>query len=211
MVFFVLVPGLIYLLSYIPFVGRESGLWDKMIANQKYMFSYHANLDATHAYSSHWYEWPTMVRPIFYYSGIISDTTREGISAFGNPLVWWIGIPAFAYMVYLVFKKKDRIAMFICIGYLAQYLPWMLVDRCTFIYHYFPSVPFVVLMIMYAALTLKDLLPEKRYYMALGIYALVAVALFALFYPVLSGQTVSIKYVDIFLRWMKSWVLIYGN
>lgn len=209
-VFFVLVPGVIYLLSYIPFVGGETELWDKMIANQKYMFGYHANLQSTHAYSSHWYEWPTMIRPIFYYSGIISDTTREGISAFGNPLVWWIGIPAFVYMIYLVFKKKDRIALFICIAYLAQYLPWMLVDRLTFIYHYFPSVPFVVLMIMYAASTFKDVLPEKKFYMALGGYALVAIALFALFYPVLSGHTVSIRYVDVFLRWMKSWVLIYG-
>lgn len=209
-VFFVLVPGVIYLLSYIPFVGGETALWDKMIANQKYMFGYHANLQSPHAYSSHWYEWPTMIRPIFYYSGIISDTTREGISAFGNPLVWWIGIPAFVYMIYLVFKKKDRIALFICIAYLAQYLPWMLVDRCTFIYHYFPSVPFVVLMIMYAAATFKDDLPAKKFYMALGVYALVAVALFAMFYPVLSGHTVSIRYVDVFLRWMKSWVLIYG-
>lgn len=210
-VFFVLIPGAIYLLSYIPFVGGETGLWAKMFANQKYMLSYHANLNATHAYSSHWYEWPTMIRPIFYYSGIISDTAREGISAFGNPLVWWVGIPAFVYMLYLVFRKKDRIALFLCIAYLAQYLPWTLVDRCTFIYHYFPSVPFVVLMIMYAAVTLKEMLPEKKYYMAMGLYAAAVVALFVLFYPVLSGHTVSIKYVDTFLRWMKSWVLIYGN
>lgn len=47
--------------------------------------------------------------------------------------------------------------------------------------------------------------------MALGLYAAAAIALFALFYPVLSGHTVSIKYVDTFLRWMKSWVLIFGN
>ena len=42
-------------------------------------------------------------------------------------------------------------------------------------------------MIMYAAVTLKEMLPEKKYYMALGLYAAAAVALFALFYPVLSG------------------------
>lgn len=210
-VFFVLIPGGIYLLSYIPFVSGETGLWAKMIANQKYMYNYHANLQATHAYSSHWYEWPTIIRPIFYYSGIISDTTREGISAFGNPLVWWIGIPAFVYMVYLVFKKKDRIALFICIAYLAQYLPWIFVDRLTFIYHYFPSVPFVVLMIMYAASMFKDLMPEKKFYAALGVYAVAAIAMFAMFYPVLSGHTVSVSYVDTFLRWMKNWVLVYGK
>lgn len=210
-VFFVLIPGIIYLLSYIPFVGGQTGLWDKMAANQEYMLSYHANLRDTHYYSSLWYEWPTMIRPIFYYSGIISDTVREGISSFGSPLVWWVGIPAFVYMLYLIFKKKDRVALFLCIAYLAQYLPWMFVDRCTFIYHYFPSVPFVALMIMYAILTFKDRVPQKKYYLAIGLYALAAVALFALFYPVLSGHSVSIKYVDTFLRWMKSWVLIYGN
>lgn len=212
-VFFVLVPGLIYLLSYIPFVSGESGLWNKMLANQELMFHYHATLNATHPYSSHWYEWPTMIRPIFYYSGIIGDSAeniRQGISAFGNPLVWWVGIPAFVYMIYLVFKKKDRKALFLCIAYLAQYLPWVFVSRCTFIYHYFPSVPFVVLMLMYAALQLKEMLPEKKYYIALGIYAACAFGLFCMFYPVLSGHTVSVGYVDTFLRWMKSWVLVYG-
>lgn len=212
-VFFVLVPGLIYLLSYIPFVSWESGLWDKMIANQKLMFNYHSSLNATHAYSSYWYEWPTMIRPIFYYSGIIGDISeniRQGISAFGNPLVWWVGIPAFVYMLYLVFRKKDRNALFLCIAYLAQYLPWMFVSRCTFIYHYFPSVPFVVLMLMYTALQLKDTLPEKKYYIVLGVYAACAFALFCMFYPVLSGHTISTGYVDTFLRWMKSWVLVYG-
>ena len=208
--FFVLIPGMIYLLSYIPFVSNETGLWNRMIANQKLMFGYHSGLEATHPYSSQWYEWPTMIRPIFYYSGILGDTARQGISAFGNPLVWWVGIPAFVYMVYLVFKKKDRTALFICIAYLAQYLPWTFISRCTFIYHYFPSVPFVVLMIMYAALKLKDMLPEKKFYLVLGIYTALAIVLFCMFYPVLSGQTVSTEYVDTFLRWMKSWVLVYG-
>ena len=31
------------------------------------------------------------------------------------------------------------------IAFAAQYLPWMLVPRGTYIYHYFPSVPFIIL------------------------------------------------------------------
>ena len=50
-----------------------------------------------------------MYRPIWYYSGIVTDTVHEGISAFGNPLVWWAGIPAFLFMLYLGIKKKDKI------------------------------------------------------------------------------------------------------
>lgn len=52
-----------------------------------------------------------MTRPIWYYSGTIGNL-REGISAFGNPLVWWAGIPAAFYMLYLLWKEKDRKAGF---------------------------------------------------------------------------------------------------
>ena len=174
------------------------------------MLSYHSGLEATHPYSSSWYQWPTMIRPIFYYSGIISSTARQGISAFGNPLVWWVGIPAFLYMIYLIIKEKDRTAAILCISYLAQYLPWCLISRLTFIYHYFPSVPFVVLMIVYAAKQLKKRTSENTFRMWIILYAAAAVGLFIIFYPVLSGQTVSISYVNTLLRWMDTWVLIYG-
>ena len=101
--FFVLVPAVIYLLSYLPFVDNSHpGLFDRMLTNQTSMFNYHSGLEATHPYSSSWYQWPTMVRPIWYYSGYLTDAVKEGISAFGNPLVWWGGIPAFLYVLYLL-------------------------------------------------------------------------------------------------------------
>ncbi len=209
-VFFILVPAAIYVLSYIPFVGSYDGLFSKMWHNQFSMLDYHANLKATHSYSSPWYEWPTMIRPIFYYSGIISSNTRQGISAFGNPLVWWVGMPAFLYVAYYAIFKRDKTAAALSVSYLAQYLPWCFVPRLTFIYHYFPSVPFVILMIVYAAKQRKDRMNEGSYRMLFGLYAAASVWLFLMFYPVLSGQTISISYVDKLLRWLDSWVLIYG-
>ncbi len=209
MIFFVLIPGCIYLLSYIPFVDpSHPGLFARMLANQQNMFQYHSTLEATHAYSSLWYEWPTMVRPILYYTNTVSEELRQGISAFGNPLVWWAGIPAFLYTGYLALRCKDSHARFLCISYLAQYLPWVLISRCTFIYHYFPSVPFVALMIGYCFLSLKKRLPVKAFLCTLLVYAAGAFLLFTMFYPVLSGTTVSRQYVDQLLRWLDGWVLI---
>lgn len=213
MIFFVAIPFTIYLLSYIPFVDAyRPGLFERMLKNQDTMFSYHSDLEATHPYSSTWYQWPTMNRPIFYYSNNLGDNIRQGISSFGNPLVWWIGIPAFIYMLYLAFKEKKKDAAFLCIAYLAQYLPWMLVSRCTFIYHYFPSVPFITLMIGYCFLQLKHKLEtkigSKAFYGLVITYAVATFALFVLFYPVLSGQPVTTEYVDKFLRWCDGWVLI---
>ena len=85
-------------------------------------------------------------------------------------------------------------------------MPWILVERLTFIYHYFPSVPFVVLMNAYMLYCLtKDNEKRKKYLLIYG--ALVIVA-FVMFYPVLSGQPVSGTYVDVCLRWLNSWVLV---
>lgn len=209
MLFFVAIPFAIYTLSYLPFVdAAHPGLFDAMFANQTSMLQYHSSLAATHPFSSAWYEWPTIHRPIWYYSHIVSDTLREGISAFGNPFVWWLGIPAFPYMAYLFFRKKDFNAGFLLTGYLAQYLPWFFVTRITFIYHYFPSVPFVVLMIVYSFTQLQKKLPHWAFMVCIITYAAAVFGLFALFYPVLAGQPIAPAFVDIFLRWSDSWVLI---
>lgn len=209
--FFVLIPGLIYLLSYLPFRdGSASGLFERMWKNQKTMFNYHSSLNATHYFASPYYEWPLIVRPIWYYSGILSDTLREGISSFGNPLVWWMGIPAFVYMVYLYLKKKDRNAFFLLAGYLTQYIPWFFVGRITFIYHYFPSVIFVSLMIGYSARRLLLKCSRRKTLAVLLLYGAAVFGLFLLFYPVLSGQPVELAFAEKYLKWFKTWVLVAG-
>lgn len=217
-VFFVLIPAAIYLLSYIPFRDySDRGLIERMFYNQSTMFDYHSTLDVPHAFSSPWYQWPIIMRPIWYYSRIVTRTLtgglREGISSFGNPAVWWMGIPAFLYMIYLWIRKKDRTAAFLTTGYLAQYLPWFFVTRITFIYHYFPSVVFIVLMITYS-LRKSAFLNRQRhrygYYILIILYGAAALSLFLLFYPVLSGQPVDFVFADKYLRWFKSWVLIAG-
>ncbi len=206
-IFFIAVPAVIYILSYIPFSdGSDRGLIARMIENQKTMYSYHSNLNATHTFGSKWYQWPIMYRPIWYYSGEVSDTIREGISAFGNPLVWWAGIPAFAYMLYLVFKKKDRNATFLSVGYLSQYAPWFMVTRVVFIYHYFPSVPFVTVMVGYSLYDIVKKYPKLK--TAVYIYVAIAIGLFALFYPVLAGVGIDIDFAERWLIWFKSWVLL---
>lgn len=215
LVFFVAIPAAIYVLSYLPFVDYTEGrgLISRMLHNQTTMFNYHSGLNATHPYSSPWYDWPIIRRPIWYYSRIVTGVSgqgglREGISAFGSPAVWWPGIPAALYMVYLWAKNKDKTAAFLLIGYLAQYLPWFFVTRITFIYHYFPSVIFVVMMITYSMMQWKRKLSRGAF---LGIaisYGALAVILFLMYYPVLSGQPVEASYVDTFLRLFDSWVLV---
>lgn len=211
-IFFVAVPLVIYGLSYIPYLRAPSSDGIKtIIDNQKAIFNYHSKtvVESTHPYSSRWYEWIIMKRPIWYYSGIISDTVREGISSFGNPLVWWVGIPALGLMLYSLVTKKDKRAFFLVVAYVIQILFWIPVTRTTFIYHYFPCVPFLTLMIGCVMEDMYDEAGNKK--LAAGIccaYAVAAVVLFAMFYPVLSGAPCGVEYAKNWLKWFDSWVLL---
>ena len=127
----------------------------------------------------------------------------------GNPLVWWAGIPAFLYILYRVLNHRDRKAAFLLVGYFAQYLPWMFISRLTFLYHYFPGVVFVVLMIFYSLSCLREKLPAKVFRSILAIYLTGIIELFLLFYPVLSGQPIDGLFVKEHLRWFKDWILVY--
>lgn len=200
---FVIIPAAIYMLSYIPFLKTEgvgiAGIWK----NQMDMFGYHSNLADVHDFSSPWYQWAIMYRPVWYYTSKLGENIKGTISAFGNPLVWWVGIPAFVYTIYAAAAKKDKTAAFLSISYLAQLLPWVLVSRITYIYHYFPCVPFVVLMLGYSAEKLLG--DSKKTKAVMLVYAVLAIALFAMFYPVLSGYPINEEYLN-YLSWFKSWV-----
>lgn len=207
--FFVVIPAVIYTLSYIPFRDYTSdGLLQRMWNNQFAMYNYHSTLTATHPYSSAWNEWPTMTRPVFYYAKTLGNDMYQGISAFGNPLVWYTAIPAVLCTLYLALIKHKSTAAFLSVGLLSQFLPWTLVSRCTFLYHYFPSVPFLILMTCYAASQLKKHVKPRTFYVLCGLYTLAVIVLFAMFYPVISGMPVSGEYVDTFLKWQDGWVLI---
>ena len=207
-VFFVIIPAGIYLLSYIPFYNcmkATNGLtfFETVVKNQKDMFGYHSGLTEGHPYASPWYFWVLDIRPIFYYVRTLEGYVREGISSFGNPLVWIGGLVAVFYGGWKMYKKPDKILLFLLISYFAQLVPWFAVTRATFIYHYFPAVPFLVMLLTYM---FKDLFVKSKKIPIIFLAAVVG--LFILFYPILSGLSVDYRFVHQFLQWLPSWNLL---
>jgi dolichyl-phosphate-mannose-protein mannosyltransferase len=155
--FFIIVPIAIYLVSYIPFniaSGRSLSSWSHFQYawdNQAAMYNYHSNLTATHPAESPWILWPPMIKPMWFYK---ADWLPQGwmgsIATFGNPGVWWVGIMALVWLVVRIYRNKrfELISAFLLAGFLTEFLPWVLVTRATFIYHYFASVPFFVMAIV---------------------------------------------------------------
>ncbi|WP_181907424.1 phospholipid carrier-dependent glycosyltransferase [Cohnella lupini] len=206
-IFFIIVPMTIYFASYIPFMlipGSGHG-WKDVISYQKFMYDYHSKLHATHPFSSTWWEWPLVRKPIWYYGGSeLAPGKMASIVAMGNPAVWWVGTIAVIATFRMAWKKRDNSMTVVLIGILAAYLPWVLVSRLTFIYHFFACVPFLVLCIVYWIRKMEERKPEYRKWTHL--YAGAVLLLFLLFYPVLSGTEIYVSYSDGLLRWFKSWV-----
>ena len=68
---FIIIPIVIYILSYLlfPNLSYYDGTFKGIFDINKMMYEYHANLDATHPFTSKWYEWPIMYKPVWLYSG----------------------------------------------------------------------------------------------------------------------------------------------
>ncbi|MBR4874510.1 MAG: phospholipid carrier-dependent glycosyltransferase, partial [Clostridia bacterium] len=91
-VFFVVVPFIIYFLAYLPIILSDNADISYFWENQKSMLSYHSNLTETHPFGSPWWSWPLDLRPLYAYNpnwDFVSKEFAQGISSFGNPLVWW--------------------------------------------------------------------------------------------------------------------------
>ena len=217
LLFFCVVPAGIYFLSYIPY-GIADGMTLKggMLWNPRYfeiirnnqvtMFVYHSKtvLDKTHPYSSHWWQWILDLRPILYFNSR-DGGLRSTIAAFGNPVVWWGGLVAMLAMGVRMVVSRDMKAMFIVIGFLSQLIPWLPVNRIVFIYHYFPSTLFLVLALAHLFNTIIDSgRPMSR--QVVYSYTAASGVLFAIFFPVLTGISVSSRYFSDLLKWIPgSW------
>ena len=232
--FFVLIPVAIYLLSYIPYFAYNSKriqtFWiylDEVWRAQIGMINYHSQpgLGMDHPYYSPWWEWPVIGKPMWYASDQYipeNNPVFYSIFSFGNPVIWFGGLAAMlACLFRMVINNRylsqdnahiwhlrpwnyDHAGFFILIGLMAQYLPWILVPRGTYIYHYFASIPF--LMIATGMFFNTGNLKTRRYFRAAAVIYLIAAAVFfIILFPYASGMAVSSGWLDIGSRILKIW------
>ena len=214
--FFVIIPALIYYFSYARHLWSEgmASIWDmftkqsfdRVVGLQKSMLGYHAGLGGdTHYYRSPWYQWPIIWWPMWYFSGTgyLSGDMISSISCMGNPAVWWTGLIALIFvLVASAWKRRaPQMWLIVLIGFASQFLPWVLVPRSTFIYHYFASVPFIILCTVLMLGWLRK--RSETAFKWTGIVLLAAaLVLFIMFYPLESGMPVARSYAQ-YLRWFK--------
>ena len=214
--FFIVIPFIIYYISYIPIhiADNAESYWVNFWNYQKHMFRYHSALEATHPFSSQWFTWPLVLRPIWYYGNktLAGTSMVSSIVGMGNPLIWWTSfiavIAVIVYTIYLLNKKQNvRTPLFLCVSYLSQFVPWMGINRVVFIYHYFASLPFAILALIYVVKKMEFHFPRMR--KKFIIFIICCALLFTAFYPILSGMIIPKSYMLSFLKWLETWSIGY--
>lgn len=204
-VFFIVVPLVIYVLSYIPFyIVEENPITNvqEFIDMQVKMYNYHHDLDATHPYSSMWYTWPVTAKSLLYWVGTTLDGSVTRIVLLGNPAIFWFSIPCMIYTVIAAFKNRKFEFWFLIIPIIIMMASYMGISRIMFLYHYFPMLPFVMLTIV---AFMKWATEKAKSNIFIYIFLLVALVVFIMFYPIYSGFPVSYEYTQS-LIWLNGWI-----
>ena len=203
--FFIGVPIAIYLASYFLFpnfgVNIQITNIQALLTQTDGMYTYHSTLTATHPYTSEWYTWPIMWKPVWYYVAEYSDGLRETISGIGNPAIWWGACIAMLYVIYAAIRKRDKVAFFIILGVVITWLPYLLIGRVMFLYHFFPTLPYMMFALVYALKALSEQFKTDKITM---VFLFIVFALFVLFLPIASGRTIDPSYVNYF-KWLPQW------
>ena len=218
-----LTPFIVYFILWFPdILHNEMTFFDK----HSQMISYHFDKtdQKAHPYSSSWYTWPFMIRPIGYFFDSETIINAQGISSelfkaihlFPNPALNFLSLIS---VILLTFKWIDILsqsinnrkaqedlypASLILMGFYANFLPWALASRSTFLYHYQPAAcfAFMALAFMLCRLINKGKIANMSlYYASLGL--ILVSGLYWL--PLQLGLEISSK--SFYLRmWFETWI-----
>ncbi len=200
---FIILPVVIYVLSFVlsPAINNYDGTLKGLLNINKLMYDYHSNLSATHPFSSPWYKWPIMAKPVWLYTGTTSYGLHMTISDIGNPVIWWTGVISFVYLVISSIKKKDKNNIFLVIFILSTFVPYIFVGRLMFMYHYFITLPFIMLGIVSFIKWITEKTKNNKVYI---VYVILIIVTFMVFYPIVSGIPISSDYINS-LKWLSGW------
>jgi len=191
---FLIVPVAIYLASYFQLFTTGHGI-DVFWGMQKQMWWYHTGLKATHPYTSAWWSWPLLVRPVYLYTSdeVVGWVAR--IYNLGNPAVFWFGLTSVILSFIYSFVERNKKLALVVFSYLIFFVPWAASPRIMFFYHYLPSLPFLSIATAYVLRRNMKIIPY---------FLTIAFILFIYFYPHWAGIKIPL-WLDTSYYWFSSW------
>lgn len=195
-------------------------LWEYHVA----IYNFHIGLTKGHPYQSPAWEWLLLLRPTAVWVGKDlesdcwwTDHCIAVISTIPNPLIWWGGVAASGFLLFLfvrglVTRRPVPWALTIpLVGLGFTYAPWLLYpERTTYQFYTITMAPFVILAL---ALALREIAGrrgdplrrrqagQRTVWIVLTVILVVSV----LFYPVWTGMTVPYDFWRAH-QWTPGWI-----
>lgn len=171
-VYFGLLPSGFYLLQWLPHLLQQGILqpgsgWRGWVQLGKWLLQLHGSLvglhtsatagvgidELVHPYCSTWLSWPVLARPMGYFFRADGNVWRA-LTAIGNPVEWWLATAVVVGLAVWGLVRFQAIPAYLLVGYAANLLPWALVSRCVFVYHYMSAYVFGILALAWVTDTL---------------------------------------------------------
>jgi len=148
-------------------VYQPLNFWQKFIELNKTMYTANASILSEHPFGSKWYSWPLNSKPIYYWNQESIDglpNWKAKIYFSGNPVLWWLSAFAVIFNIFKMFTKKglkrlSPIFYILLLGYFANLLPFILITRVAFLYHYLLSSFYAILIL---SLLLSKFWPKEK-------------------------------------------------
>jgi dolichyl-phosphate-mannose--protein O-mannosyl transferase len=190
----------VYFLTYIPYMGLGHSLRD-VFERQLSMLGYHSGLEVSHGFSSPWWSWPLLSRPVWLYVSELGGGWVSTVVAMGNPVVWWVGLIVMINETLRATREGASSRVLLVTMFAFQWLPYALISRSLFLYHFFPNVPILCLAV---SDRMVDIWQKNEQRPKTVIYLILVIAAFVIYYPVISGSPVH-NVLRGLLRILRSW------
>jgi dolichyl-phosphate-mannose--protein O-mannosyl transferase len=196
-----------------------------LVALWKYhqsMLGFHVGLNRGHPYASPAWEWPFLLRPTAVWVGTDPapcgvDHCMAVISAVPNPLIWYAGVAAAVFLLYLLVRGwvlRQPVGPELSVplvGLAATYIPWLLFpERTIFQFYTVVMVPFLVIALTMTLRIIAGRREDPLYRRQSGertviIFLVFVVLVSIFFYPLWAGISVPYDFWRLH-NWLPGWV-----
>lgn len=197
-----LVVALTYLATFWPafLYTREPMTLGHLLGFQFEMLRVQSGHMQAHPYQSDWWQWPLMLRPIWYLF-TKSNASYEAVLLIGNPVIYWGGVVIVLLAASGWLRRRSRNLQVALGVYLFSLATWILIPKQIGFFYYYNLSAIALCLVIASFLESYG----ARGLRVLGWFTALSGAMFIYFYPIISAQPLPTDDTWTNWVWMKSW------
>ncbi|EIZ77249.1 glycosyl transferase family protein [Novosphingobium sp. Rr 2-17] len=200
-----LVPLAIYWATYLPAMFYPTKAISPLgfIEQHEFMIRLQDSVKKPHPYRTQWYQWVSNWRGIWYLFDNV-DGAQRGIVLIGNPFSVLAGLAALVWGLWAALVRKRWDAAFFAALYVPAVAMWAVNGKpVQFYYHYLLPAAWLMALLALAIDSFWDGTQKQRKFAKGAVW--MAVGLFVLFFPIISGMPLPYKNAYNLWMWLPSW------